>query len=177
MSKLRVIAGGGGAGGEGQQRPDEDQLLAKQKRLRRIRVVLLEWRRGSLPPHGANVLGFAGLTFGVVLGLAWVAGSFGVAYNSLVVSALAIASGIAAGFYVNRHGNAPRTHVDHLDRLLAAYEPVSKDAYRALQEKVKERGAMDGDLVEWWLELESDALQAAAGWRLPSEGQFLKKKV
>ena len=33
MSKLRVIAGGGGAGGEGQQRPDEDQLLAKQKLL------------------------------------------------------------------------------------------------------------------------------------------------
>lgn len=180
MNKLRVIEGGGGGGNDGsrsQQPPDEKHLLAKSKSLRRIRLVLIKWRQGALPPHGANVLGLSALAFVSVMMLAWVAGSFGVAYNSLLVTAIAILCGVAAGFYVHRYGAAPRTHVDHLDRLLACYEPVAKDSYRMLQQKVKEQGAMDLELVEWWLELESEAIQVAAGWRLPSEGRFLKKKV
>jgi uncharacterized membrane protein len=150
----------------------DDLAQLKWKQLRKIQRVLRYKELQHLPPYYANILCFAALAIGLVFCLALVADIF-----NAVIILVAITSGIATGVYVNRRSNAPRSYVDWLDRLLAGYEPVAIDAYRSLQEKVKERGALDGELVCMWLEIERNAIRMAAGWKMPSGSLFLKKKV
>jgi hypothetical protein len=172
MTNFRLIEGGKSA-------PlDEAPLLAKWKQTGAIYGGLAAWRKGVMPPRLANAAGLGFLAAVAVFGLIYVAHN----YASLVVSAivhlaLSVGAGIGAGLYVMKTSSAPRSHVDNLDTLLAAYDPVSKDAYRWLQQRVAERGALDGDLVEAWLERERDAIQLAAGWRMPTEARFLKKRI
>lgn len=174
MKRLEMTSGGGG---EDRPQFSKAQLSAKTNRLSRIRLALRHWQKGAPPPYVTNIVAFALLTLVSVSAIAAVASTFWFTDNPSVWVALAVVASVAAGFYANRLDDSARTHLEHLDRLLAAYEPVSKDAYRSLQEKVKDRGAVDGESLEWWLEAESAAIERAANWHLPSELRFIKKEV
>jgi hypothetical protein len=79
-------------------------------------------------------------------------------------------------FLVRRFSAAPLTYTDKLDGLLAEYEPLSKEAYRDLQDETVRFGGLDTDLVVRWVMRERDAIQRAAGW-VPRERQFINKLV
>lgn len=173
---LRVV--GGGARGEegGRDSLDESAFLARSKQLKKMRLVLAQWRKHGPPPHLARVESSAVLSVVLVLALGWIANRIGIHVNGLVLTGAALGLGIVAGAYVHRRDDSPRSHSEHLDMLLAGYEPIAKDAYRYLQAQVRERGAIEVDFIEGWLKTETDALRAAAGRHLPSAA-FLGKNV
>jgi len=78
---------------------------------------------------------------------------------------------------IMRCSSRPRTHAAHLDQLLADYSPTSKDAYRHLQENIRQAGCFDRYLIEMWISEERAAIDGAAGSSArPSRG-FLDKRV
>ncbi|WP_322075478.1 hypothetical protein [Burkholderia cenocepacia] len=86
-----------------------------------------------------------------------------------------IGAAVAWGL-VMRFGKVPRSYTDQLDGLLERYDPVSREAYRELQQQVKEHG-LETDLVLTWLLEERAAIEQAAGRQAPHERRFLRKKV
>lgn len=177
MSKLQVIQGGGGNGGQHGQPDGDTQFKVKWRRLQRIRAVITGWRKGTMPTRLGNAIGLGTIACFAVLGIAEGLNRLGLHIHSLISLGLALLAGMAVYRYISMYSTAPRTHAEHVDLLLAAYDPVDKEAFRTLQHKIEERGIFDLELVSMWTDIEADAIQAAAGWRMPSESKFLKKRV
>ena len=57
MSKLQVIQGGGGNGGQHGQPDGDTQFKVKRRRLQRIRAVITGWRKGTMPTRLGNAIG------------------------------------------------------------------------------------------------------------------------
>lgn len=140
-------------------------------RLKSIRMALKAREARLPPPHLLNVKCYAFVAFII----AFSTGLF--SPNPYLSIAFAILVSAAVGGYAYKFGTAARTHEEHLDQLLAAYEPVAIDAYRALQEKIRERRILDHDLIKNWVKTEFDAVKISSGRGIPSESQFLKKTV
>lgn len=172
MSHLQLVEGGGGSSGQGQPR-FEDKL----RHVRKIRSVVRGSHQGMLPPRATlaivgGVLGLLVVFAGVELVGRWTR-----PLNGTVACSLAILGLVATFWAVGRFSTAPRTHVEHVDHLLGAYDPVSREAFRELQETFRRGGAFDFDLVLQWTEVEIAAIQAAAGWGRPTQSRFLNKRV
>ncbi|WOB11282.1 hypothetical protein [Piscinibacter gummiphilus] len=90
---------------------------------------------------------------------------------------LCAAFAIIAGLLVWRFSKAARTNTEHLDRLLAHYDPLSKEAYRLLQAEVREAGVFPIGRVHEWASVEQSALNRAMGKGLPADREFLQKKI
>jgi hypothetical protein len=172
MTNLHVIEGGL-SDTNTVSRFDESDLRAKWRQLSKIEAVLVSWRFGHLPPHDRKVFCAAAGTFALVNCLAWV-----VALLSAPVSfVIAVACSLAAMYLVNRRDTSPRSHLEHLHQLLGRYQPVSKESFRGLQDKVRERGAIEGDVLVWWLAHERHAIETMGGWRMAPDQAFVNRKI
>lgn len=140
-------------------------------RLKSILIASKARKCRQSPPHLSKVKSYASVAFVVALYTHFVVS------NPFLPLAIAIVVSAAVGGCAYKFGTAARTHEEHLDQLLASYEPVAKDAYRGLQEKIRERGAFDHDLIENWVKTEFDAVERFSGSGIPAESQFLKNEV
>jgi hypothetical protein len=144
-------------------RDAEGRLRLKVRRLHEIRHALSTWRAGGTAPRHAEAMAYSALIFGSLLVASLVAGRYGFHLNPALAAGMALAVWVA----VMRLSTLPRTHAERLDQLLATYEPVSKDAYRALQTAVVKGGRLTEELVEQWLDVEYAALEDNGQWRMP----------
>ncbi|MDF0506764.1 hypothetical protein POK33_39105 [Burkholderia cenocepacia] len=96
--------------------------------------------------------------------------------STLSLSIAAITSGIIAST-IMRRSSRPRTHAAHLNQLLADYSPTSKDAYRRLQENIRQAGYFDRDYIEMWISEERAAIDRAERSPGPPSRGFLDKQV
>lgn len=164
--------------GEGAAAGGRGQLGKSWKQVDRINRALQKWKVSAMPPRASLALDWGMVAGSVVLGAAFLSSHYGAGpENWLAVGSIVLAVGCAANLCVRAVSRAPLTHLDHIDILLAAYEPVSKDAYRRLHKSVEENGALRVRAVSVWIHEERDAIQRAGGWQLPVEGHFLKRRV
>jgi hypothetical protein len=173
MDEMRMkIAGEGAAAGA------RSQLGRSWKQVDRINRALQDWKVSAMPPRASLALNWGMVAGSVMLGAAFLSSHYGTGpQNWLAVGSVVLGVGGAANLWVRAVSRVPLTHVDHIDSLLAAYEPVLKEAYRRLQKSVEEKGALRVQAVSVWVHEECAAIQRAGGWHLPTEGQFLKKWV
>lgn len=155
----------------------DDQLRARLIHLRKVRFALEAAKSGMMTPHRTHVLGkavLAGVPVGAVAMV--VDHRFALSLPGVLPLGLAVVVGVAYGLYVNTDTTRARTHTQVVDRLLEEYDPLDKDAYRALQSDVRACG-LERDIVEMWLGKEVQAVRTALGWHTGSELCFLKKRI
>ena len=102
---------------------------------------------------------------------------FGLRIPSLVFNGCPIAVAALTMYFVGEHSKRPTTWTGKLDQLLAAYDPIDREAYRRLQQRTRDLGYLESDLVYEWLGFERHAIEIAAGWRKTKPDGFLSKKV
>lgn len=149
------------------------------KQLRAIEVALRMRRKGALGPRSALAFFVAACVLAASYGVAYLSAKYGaVGAPNLLVNSVVFGAAIVAFWLVQKYSSVARTYSGRIDALLADYDPVSKEAYRDLQGKVKEARSLDTDMVIEWLDREREAVRRAAGWRMPSEeSRFLNKNV
>lgn len=149
----------------------QDSLREKNGLLFSIEVVLYSCAKGYPAPRSAAALFFGvGAGFAVAWGVAYMALLDGVGTSLLVGGLL----GLICGVVVYRYSSFHRSHIDHLDDLLSQYDPLVKQAYIDLQEKVSRDGfALES--IDKWLQQERSAVTKALG--TVSQSKFLSKKV
>lgn len=89
----------------------------------------------------------------------------------------AIAAGALAGFITYKLNTLPRTNIERLDDLLAQYEPINAEAFRALQVRVREAGAYDINHVMEWIGIERHSIDLAAGILKAASSKYLDRKL
>ena len=145
------------------------------KQLRRMEHVLRMRRKDGPPPRAGLALAATVLVFCALL----VCISY--ADNHLVRTELwtlaAFGTAVVVGLSVNRLSSAPRTHTDHLDALLTAYDPVSRQAFREFRERARDTGALPSELVSEWIAQERAAVQRESGLDRPSEPRFFSRDI
>jgi hypothetical protein len=90
---------------------------------------------------------------------------------------IAFAGGMVAFFLALRYSKRPRTYMEKIDQILVTYDPINKDEYRYLQQRTKELGCMEVDLVHKWLVLEREAVRVEAHDPQSVSYDFLNKKI
>lgn len=158
-----MIPGGGGDGGQHGQPDGDTQFKVKWRRLQQIRAVITGWRKGTMPTRLGNAIGLGTIACFAVLGIAEGLNRLGLHIHSPLSLGLSLIGGLAVYRYISMYSTAPRTHAEHVDLLLAAYDPVDKEVFRTLQHKIEKRGIFDPELVSMWTDIKADAIQAAAG--------------
>lgn len=87
---------------------------------------------------------------------------------SLVVS-------VSVFYLTKKFSSRPLTWTESIDRLLADYDPIDKDAYRSLQKNAGEDGYIDRCRVSDWLVAERKALRIAHSGVAPVTSEFLRR--
>jgi hypothetical protein len=154
---------------------DADRMFdAKRKTLRRIRGATLSYRRGASSPRNGQAHAIGVLVLALVLGAA------SLVKNYLNLNVVMVVAAVLWGmtiFLVKRYSTQPLTHAAHLDALLADYDPVSKEAFKELQEHLRALGRFDVDSIDKWAADEAEAIQAASGQCMEAGGRFLQKRI
>ena len=94
---------------------------------------------------------------------------------AFIATCVAVACVVAA--LILHFSRAATSNVEHLDRMLAEYEPMSKEAYRWLQDQVREAGAFRTGLVYEWASKEQAALNRAMSNAQPHDRKFLQRRL
>lgn len=89
----------------------------------------------------------------------------------------AIVASIFVFYLTEKFSSRPLTWTESIDRLLADYDPIDKDAYRSLQKDAGEDGYIDRCRVSGWLGAERKALRIARSSVLPVTSEFLRRIV
>lgn len=164
--------------------PQDDVGMARRGHQALLRIMSAEQCRasGSISPRTAQAavgafLGFIAPVVGMRLwafaGLA--SAPFHITSLAFIATCVAVACVVAA--LILHFSRAATSNVEHLDRLLAEYEPMSKEAYRWLQDQVREAGAFRTGLVYEWASKEQAALNRAMSNAQPHDRKFLQRRL
>lgn len=117
--------------------------------------------------------------FAMLCGMASLCAAFFVLSQASVHQSffIALAVSVLVFFLVLHYSKRPHTWTVKLDQLLAAYDPIDKEAYRLLQQRTRDAGYLERDLVHEWLGFERHAVRVEAGWERAAPDGFLSKKV
>ena len=172
MKLLKII--NGGASAESGQGVD---WRKKFQALHAIDMTLRARRNGGVGPRVA----FSALLGLVAGGLAMAAvgalNAAGIKVAPWVFNAVPVVLVVLVYQLGRRYSTKPWTYTSMLDGQLAQYDPVSREAYRQLQERTKQVGSLETEFVRKWLEQEHDAVELAAGVRRPESKGFLDKRI
>lgn len=148
---------------------DGDDKRALNKRLRKLHSITLsimacdrEVSGSGISPIGARALVLGVFVCALLLGLSLIAQNLGFTARAAPFAAqwiaivVAISLLSAVGYFSK--STQPRTWCEVLDRELASYDPVDKDSYRDLQQKIRALGFFDAGTLMDWCQRESDAV-------------------
>lgn len=157
----------GGASSSNQKDRDWSKVM---RALLNIERCLVQRQHASMGPRQG---------FAMLCGLASLCAAFFVLSQAGVRQSFFISLAVAVPvfFLVLHYSKRPRTWTAKLDQLLAAYDPIDKEAYRRLQQRTREAGYLERDLVHEWLGFERHAVRVEAGWERAAPDGFLNKKV
>ncbi|MFZ5525848.1 MAG: hypothetical protein ACOZE7_04260 [Pseudomonadota bacterium] len=159
------------SGVQAEMKQGYESLREKNGLLFAIELVLYCSAKGYPAPRST-----AALVIGMAAGFAVAWGGFYMALLDGVGASLLVGVllGLICGMVVYRYSSLYRSHVDHLDDLLSQYDPLVKQAYIDLQEKIS-RDGFDLKSIDNWLQQERGAVTRAL--RALSPSKFLSKKV
>lgn len=156
----------------------------KYKQLRSMEMHMNQARYSYSSPRGGRAALVGGVAVVGLFGLTYLAEQAGLlpvpgapAALRQVINLFPFAGGVAAWVYMLRKSAYPASWVDLIDRELAEYNPVDKDAYRRLQERTKAAGYIDFDEVFLYLLAERSTVRVASGQYTPPKQSFISRKV
>lgn len=139
------------------------------KKIKEIRLAILEAQRSNLSPRGRKLLQSAVIIMcGVVI-------IYKFKSVSLVLPTLGVIIILAVLLLLaTKWSIIPKTHTERLDRLLTNYDPIDREAFIALQEKAKSTGLSE-ELMKIWIEQEEMAI--ATKENKANQLEFTKRKL
>lgn len=153
--------------------PNKPSFREHRKQLQRMRVALHMQNRGYLSPRtlrAYNVGSIAAVLIAATLITLHVD-------SSIVALTLIALGGLACYWLIQQFSRLPLSQSESLDRMLEKYEPVSKENFRVLQERIRVYGCIHFSSIQEWIDLEEQAIQAAIVPMKDPDARFLNRRI
>ena len=151
----------------------------KLKQVQEIEQEAIGWENRGFPRHQRHVIKYGGqaLAASAIACFAMYLQAYKLIkdYQPLVWLVV-LGVPIAVTVYAHLTDQSPRSHKAQIDKLLMAYEPISADAFRQLQENAS-RGPLTPKMVAEWSEFEISAVEACIRKLNVDDLEFLKRNV
>lgn len=145
--------------------------------LRTIETTMYRRTHSGMSPRANYAVGVAAVIVIASMALLSLLEQAGAPVGSPVLYGVPYLFGCTGLLAIWRCSKKPKTWTALLDQLLAAYEPIDRDAYCRLQDQTRDLGYLERDRVYEWLGFERHAVEVAAGRQNAEPSGFLAKKV
>ena len=180
--RFKVIQGGTG---EQPGSPTGSKVWRRKwKQLKDIERTVIHGRRSTSDPRSSRAIVIAALSCAGVFAAFYALEKAGINYHDLpwktaqqTLDWAPFVVAVLAYVLVQRFSSLPHSWTAQIDKLLAFYEPIDRDAYRRLQQRTQEIGYLESDFVREWIGFERSAIEKAAGWHRPKPAGFLNKRL